>query len=52
MLAESILHCKVLAQKGIKGNKTTDKAVKKALDMPDVTTLRLPSKYYLLSKHN
>ena len=34
--------CKVLEPVVIKGNKETDKASKKAIDMPGMTSTRLP----------
>ena len=34
--------CKVPAHIGIKGNEEADKAAKQAIDMPEMTTTRLP----------
>ena len=34
--------CKISAQIVIKGNEETDKATKQAIDMPEMTTTRLP----------
>ena len=38
----NLLICKVQAQMGIKGRKAADKAAKKAIGMPRMTTITLP----------
>ena len=42
---KQITPCKVSARIGIKGNEGADKAAKQPIDMPRMTTIRLPHTY-------
>ena len=45
---KKVILCKVLVNIGIKENKEADKTSKEAIDMPGMTTTRLPhTDYYL-----